>query len=442
MNTKKSHVVSEVDYEYVLDTLYFLRSLLETLWDADKAFLRIKMSDLDGFWDALKEAPDASQRIKAIKYFTSWPMAKWLRNDIPACPDWLKKHFGSKVLHFPIRGPLRQHMKNMLASSSNRMRPAKLFVGLLQGVKRGCAPVGMDFIQSTMLSHKASLTQTLPVLEEEISDEFQEKFEALWQRNKTMTFGKPLLRKIGNPGFNACLESKRSDGGKAGYVNKLIRVNQDMTPVGELIRDVYNTDFSFIRDELLRMYETGPGKVSEVRGWPTPTYNELLYHAFIEVNKGPCQARVAPILEPLKCRLITKGPALPYWASMTAQKDMWQHLQNYPQFALTGQMVDGSHLEGILLKEEKLCLDFNKWVSGDYSAATDGLSTEVNSLAFTAYCDSVNASHMERQVWNSVLGCHEVSYPKAFNSNGELDPMMQTNGQLMGSTFVSNTMSY
>jgi hypothetical protein len=424
--TKKSYLIIELQYEYVLDTLYFLRSLIESLWDSDKAFLGLSMYDLDGFWELMIKAPDSIQRAKCIKYILAWPMAKWLRNDLPKCPEWVQNHFGSRVLHFPLRGRLRQHFKNMLMSSTNRMRPARLFLGLLQGAKRGCSPIGEDFIIHTMVSHKESLTQTLPELSEDCVRNFELKSEQLWNRNLKRD---PFRRKIGNPGFKAAIESKRSDGGRAGFCNRLSQANCDFTGILDIERDL----FAFAYPELLGMYEEGINKVSEIHGWLSPTYNELLDQAYKEVIKHPCKAMVAPILEPLKCRLITKGPSIPYWASMTAQKDMWLQLQKYPQFSLTGTPVQEHHFHSLLERESKLNLNFDKWVSGDYSAATDGLSTEVNSIVFHAYQKSVNMTLQEMAVTSAVLGCHEISYPDSCKKKcKDLDTVLQTNGQLMG----------
>jgi hypothetical protein len=277
-----------------------------------------------------------------------------------------------------------------------------------------------------MLSHKESLSQTLPQLADAESDQFEAKFEKLWQRTEKDT---PIYRTkvVRNPGFRASVESKRSQGGRAGQLYRLARD-------GASTRVEENGVIPYCK-ELLSMYEVSPGAVQEVRGHFAPSYLELLQLAFEECCEGPCKARVAPILEPLKCRLITKGPALPYWASMSAQRDMWKHLQQYPQFNLTGCPVEEYHMRDLLDLEEKQGLKFTDWVSGDYKAATDGLSTEVNSLAFNAYCDSVRASHRERYVWNNVLGCHEISYPPVMtesDTDNQLSSFIQTNGQLMG----------
>jgi hypothetical protein len=245
-------------------------------------------------------------------------------------------------------------------------------------------------------------------------------------------------------------------------------------------------------DLLLRMVEDKPGQVHEVRGmitarWsqvlidavdsftlygrkllgkvgkryleriiddePVPqrtnagaTYTKLLMHAdqldplnpvMRPRSEGPRRllAKVAPVLEPLKCRLITKGEGLSYQAAMPLQKALWKHLYGMEPFKLIGQTIDASHLAGILLREKDLGIEANdlEWVSGDYSAATDGLSQQINSTCLSAALDRVGATDLERAVWSRVLGNHHITYPEEYQETHNLAGFDQTNGQLMGS---------
>jgi hypothetical protein len=182
------------------------------------------------------------------------------------------------------------------------------------------------------------------------------------------------------------------------------------------------------------------------RGLPEGSFEELRRQMVEEMlaretGRAHCYAEVAPVLEPLKCRLISKGPALPYWAASAWQRHLWDRLQRFPCFALTGQPVDGSHIEGLLARERALGLDFPKWVSGDYAAATDGLSSRINSLCLEAALDAFGATGAERAVMRSVLGPHILVYPRRYVEQAEemglgggcLNGGLQRNGQLMGS---------
>jgi len=182
------------------------------------------------------------------------------------------------------------------------------------------------------------------------------------------------------------------------------------------------------------MYDVG-GEVIERRGWPLASYKKFLSVAATHCRGRHLKAKVALCLEPLKCRVITKGEALPYFVAQTFQRQMWKALQEVPAFKLTSTPVDASMLYGLELKTSELDLQFDQWVSGDYSAATDGLSLDVNQSCLTAMLDTFQASPEEKEVCRKVLGCHEVSYPDNHTEagNGALDPFLMQNGQLMGS---------
>jgi len=203
------------------------------------------------------------------------------------------------------------------------------------------------------------------------------------------------------------------------------------------------------------MYESRPGKVEEVTGDATSFEpaglfsRRLAFYANKDIKNNGMPAMVAPILEPLKCRLITKGPAIPYWVAMPLQKYMLNRIQEFPQFALTGQPISESLLSDLLQRETRLNLKeelkFDQWVSGDYSAATDGLSTVVNSVVFKECLDILDLTPNERAVFEAVLGPHTIEYPEnivgtpgACRLQAEHDislrePFEQKNGQLMGS---------
>jgi len=185
----------------------------------------------------------------------------------------------------------------------------------------------------------------------------------------------------------------------------------------------------------LDMYEIDHRVVTRY-AWPAPAYRDVLRDAHrVSAPHNNLSAKVALSLEPLKCRVITKGEALPYHLSQTFQKHAWQSLQGIPAMALTGRPMVKDDLSELVRKTRKLDLDFNLWVSGDYSAATDGLSLEVNQLCLGSYLDSCQASPAEKEICMKVLGPHLVSYPDSIiKSNPDLDlaPFVMTNGQLMG----------
>jgi len=171
--------------------------------------------------------------------------------------------------------------------------------------------------------------------------------------------------------------------------------------------------------------------VEAVYGVPAPTLNEVRSFAAM----GTHEVKVSAVCEPLKVRLITKGDSFRYWFSRFYQKDLWSHLQKFPQFSLTGRPLDPSDLQGLLSRESKLGLDFPDWVSGDYSAATDGLNLNFTKLAFETSLQRSKLENLDKDLLRDVLYEQHINYPDEMvkKSAGFLDSFWQVNGQLMGS---------
>jgi len=180
-------------------------------------------------------------------------------------------------------------------------------------------------------------------------------------------------------------------------------------------------------------FDTRRGDFS-IYGIPKVHYRAVLLAA--DTHDGAqLEAEVAPVCEPLKCRLITKGSPLSYHAAAPAQRAMWKHLSAMDPFGLIKCPLDQSHLHGLLHREHNIpgIEKFDHWVSGDYKAATDGLSQEINSLCFEAFLKRANASPLEARVWRAVLGNHWIRYPHKYDDDLPVHAFRQKCGQLMGS---------
>lgn len=156
------------------------------------------------------------------------------------------------------------------------------------------------------------------------------------------------------------------------------------------------------------------------------------------------EAQVCVIQEPLKARVITKGDARAYYAVMPLQKDCWKHLAAKEEFSLIGRPLAEENLINIdqgtdrVLAASGLKETFEEWVSGDYSAATDGLSLEISQLALRQYMMSIGLSEKDDlwQLASKALGAHKVSYGKTHDgsdSDNQLPDDFVMKGQLVGS---------
>lgn len=135
------------------------------------------------------------------------------------------------------------------------------------------------------------------------------------------------------------------------------------------------------------------------------------------------------VLEPLKCRVITKGDPM-LWILKSVQTSLTEHLWDFPVFELTHGKPISDFCPSWSAKKGHL------FVSGDYSAATDGLHPKVPYLLMREilnHCTFIGASAEVLPALKALVlqevGPHLVSYP----SKSRVTPFEQSTGQLMGS---------
>nr|UJQ92781.1 MAG: putative RNA-dependent RNA polymerase [Narnaviridae sp.] len=360
--------------------------------DAVPLFSRFPMEDQLSLFVRMKAWPRESF-VKFAKYMVAWPMARYLNQLLPERPDGFTGHplvFSGRIKHL---------LKGRLVAKN--MANIRLWAGYLQGIKRGAAPVSADFIRDAMLDHKKTLSQPPAEVDVATLAEHRSRVDELCRSLK------PAKARILEASTSASFESKRSEGGAREYIRS-----------------------SRPKDELVSFVETRPGVVTEVRGVvPSDFISEALAAA-----ETANDVMVSAVLEPLKVRLITKGSSQRLWVSRFFQRYMWDHLQNFPQFVLTGRTLSPSDLHDLLDREKALGLTFPDWVSGDFKGATDRLSITYTKMAFECFLAKSGLLPVVMDVLRSVLYEQKIHYPASYNKDGRLDPFMQANGQLMGST--------
>jgi len=144
--------------------------------------------------------------------------------------------------------------------------------------------------------------------------------------------------------------------------------------------------------------------------------------------------QVHPVLEPLKVRLITKGDSTIYWFSRFYQKHLWDYLQGFPQFALTGRPVQDEDFHDLVSREKALGLSFTSWVSGDYSAATDNLKIQYTKAAFEVALSRSHLDWKDEVLLRDLLYEQRLYYKWREGKSVETAIVEQKTGQLMGST--------
>lgn len=131
---------------------------------------------------------------------------------------------------------------------------------------------------------------------------------------------------------------------------------------------------------------------------------------------------VSPVAlpEPLKTRMITKGPVYRYWVGSVIQKTVHSILRNKTNFVAIGRPLVDADLD--LLGP---CGLDEMYISGDYKAATDLLDPLLSQMAVTAICDCLGLGEFLSQLFREGLVGSSI-----FSEDG-LKP--QCWGQLMGS---------
>jgi len=128
------------------------------------------------------------------------------------------------------------------------------------------------------------------------------------------------------------------------------------------------------------------------------------------------------LAEPLKIRVITKGPAEVYMSLANVQKILAAKLEVHPTFVLTGKQVDVD----IVRERMGVLPEGKEFLSGDYSAATNNLKSNFSAI----YVEELVAhtglpSRFARLLMKGMVGNY-IGDPH------KMTPLKQTGGQPMG----------
>lgn len=125
---------------------------------------------------------------------------------------------------------------------------------------------------------------------------------------------------------------------------------------------------------------------------------------FIGSNQIPF-AELHPLAEPCKIRVISKGQDHLYAVLSTVQKVLFDGLNRYNQF-LCWRPIDSCILSSILGPLQ----DGQKYVSGDYKAATNNINPELSRSCMNFIADELNMPDDIRLMCHRALTDHEIVY--------------------------------
>lgn len=368
--------------------------------------------------------------VPNMKYWKDFPMASMLENPKPKVPaSWSahQLHEGDPL----FSGRLREFWFRLCTPPSDEVAALHFnAVFSISQSKRGCAAIPESFKQSAFESHAEKLAQKAPDLSTETSKDLARFLKVLFRNFRPKGLIKSLNRQEGSTSASAALN--RAKGGQRD------EVRQDLSKI-----------LGTSTNGLVRMAQTDQG-VREERGLLPPSHSEwariaslpldLKYSALPHgvVSSIPPAWRQYPyckvvaLAEDLKCRIITKMSGVSTFLATPLQKALWNHLATFPCFALTTKTFSEEDLHDMLSREGTSLgpRTAAKLLSGDYSAATDGVN-----LNGTKQCLEEALTHFSEEDESLKKHCRTILYEQVliYPEETQIQPVLQQTGQLMGS---------
>lgn len=151
-------------------------------------------------------------------------------------------------------------------------------------------------------------------------------------------------------------------------------------------------------------------------------YQEFLEDALKAAETEKPSVKAVGLKEPLKVRVISKGPPITYFVMRNLWKKVHSILRNTKGFELIGQPDEAETMQALLGKPTK---DKDTFYSGDYSGATNNLNPMVSNVIADEISIVLGLDERERSLFLRSLTGHVFE-----TEDGERD---QKWGQLMGS---------
>jgi len=400
--------------------------------------------------------------IKFMKYKLAAFFSSHMNQPLPSCPfegeDNPKIIIGGAIGR-QLRAFLHQHpllavgqevSEENLDGAVKRVELLSTILNIKKGLPRPTIKEVENKVKETvkkLTTHDSSIAEFLAPYEEQLLVEEQLRRtvrEVFAGRRYSM---KDRMHPI-FPGSGATYSHSRAQAGSVGAILQSDLLEGLRTPGGPMatpitkneVSDTWNanltnnyTESTFIREKLEEFEGMRPTKeqidrIEEVEdGQKHYFYNssslEKTYSEFYErLTYAALQEEpnVTPVglQEPLKVRVITKGPAMTYHVLRPIQKFMHTHMKRQKVFSLIGTPDDEWIIQDTLGAELK---DNESYLSGDYEAATDN---------FRGFVSKTLANEFSKVVG---LTTHEQTLLLRSLSGHTFEEGPQQTGQLMGS---------
>lgn len=415
--------------------LEIIQGLLVVLRDHNCSRIDVAAEQLCHFFVTNSEEirTNSTKAIALVKYLVTFPMSVYAQGEQNDCVQFcheVKPPNGCSP--FRPTGQFRNWFWRRLLKCNVRKSNTHLWWSWFQ-VKRNTPTVSEEFVIECYAKHRATLTKQDPCPLGLIETPFfgikwvdplhliEDEIESIAKELQPGTL-QPLVRTT--PKRSASYGYSQKSGGSLAAVReflggKLPFLWQHSLTLERIEHYVYVD--GFVR---LFNFHVSHYVLADVFD-QLPFVDQLRVETLLgQENDGwsmPC-AQVYGICEPLKVRIITKGPAPLYWRAKPLQRAIWGAMKEMSVFRLIGRPIAADDLVDTC-KEAYMA-------SVDYSAATDGVSQGLGKRILWAIL-----THKESRLslWAidagmTAFGSHRLEYPV-----DEVDDAVQSNGQLMGS---------
>lgn len=402
---------------------------------APESVIRSLLGQLSVFLNVESE----SDFLKRSKYVLASPMAAYLRNALPETQH--------RIVY---QGAWKRWMKSRTVAYNRRN--THLWFSFMQ-CKRSCLPLSEAIVHETYLKHRSQMLREDPLKDnDEVLNIIMSRLEPMLAKiaAKLERVSDDTLKDLEHKASqNAAWESSRAKGGQAQFLaERLYDSALGPVPSGTVrfspqvkeLRRMREAQHSLVnRDRSVRASDveirgSGPDVVFNAI---TEEYVDPVLHAewsqrlrqwaLDDTNSysGRLPAMIQAVLEPLKVRVISKGPSAPYFYSKGLQRALHTIMRAMPCFRLIGRPVSPTDLMDIAVKGAT-----HMWFSGDYEASTDNLSARLGAAILERLI--VDLDDWDADVYRAVLKPHTCHYPH-IEGQPDILPVDQQNGQLMGS---------
>ena len=364
--------------------------------------------------------------------------------------DWYDscKIFGGRLSQFLIRFFRRQCRHTKPESEWHRRRAAFSKAQTFLMFKKGSPQVSENLIEEADRKHKEAMSNTLKAISHKKVYKHKPivEYSQKWKIPKVEPTITQVLWKYEGGGWgdfecdisDKMVLQKKIEHQVSIIVNKIFKPNS-FKSVLRREQTLFPSSSAHSEDVASRVHG---GAVNVVKDLFTPSIGELdrmTFHPRVGVIthygvsydvvdtlassllNNDFVAEPVYLREPLKVRTITKGPSIPYWFFRPIQKFLWSSLQKHKVFQLIGTPIKGELLDEMLTYANPE----GKWLSGDYSAATDNLVRWLTKSIWSKICLRAGLSDSIYELGLKGLVGHKIKYADR--------EILQQNGQLMGS---------